>query len=147
MISLWQVAWGRIGRRRKAVVHDGGPCGTKETIDVKKGEVVELVAHLAWGACSAAFVEEVLGEAVALTQPQRKKVTNVAVPEDGDEYLPQGDHACLMNRRLRYAAVPLQVVRQNTSRAARFLERFGNGAVRECAQGAEGDGPGHVTEE
>ena len=52
---------------------------------MKKGEVVELVVHLARGVCSVAFVEEALGEAVTVTQPQRKRVTNVEIPKDGDE--------------------------------------------------------------
>ena len=97
---LRQVAWGRVDRRWKVVVHNAGPCGTKEVINVKKGDVVELVAHLARGVRSASVVEEVLGEAVAVTPPQRKRVTNVAVPEDGDEEL-HGGRTCLMTRCLR----------------------------------------------
>ena len=53
---------------------------SKAAFYVKKSEVVELVAHLARGVCSAPFVEEILGEAVTVTQPQRKRVTNIAVP-------------------------------------------------------------------
>ena len=68
---------------------------------MKKGEVVQLVTHVARGVRSAGLVEEVLGEAVAVTPPQRERVTNVAVPEDGDKEFPQGGRACLMTRRLR----------------------------------------------
>ena len=120
--------------QRRTLRHEGG-------VDVKKkGEAVKLVTHRARGIRSAGLVEEVPGEAVAVALPQRKRVTNVTVPEDSDEELPQGGGACLMTHRLRLAAAPLQVVRQKASRPACFLKCLGNGSVRECAQCLEGDG-------
>ena len=83
-----QLIDGLVGQGRQATEGDypqRRPYGTKTAIDVKKGEVVELVVHLARGVCSVAFVEEALGEAVTVTQPQRKRVTNVEIPKDGDE--------------------------------------------------------------